>query len=118
MQWAGAWRAAAIRSGPLFPRIGIVHQKATAAPRVLSVSDLTHNARLDLERMTAQPPQLAATTYTMGTEALTPLAVRAILKKRALVAADQGLVRLFGDDLQRALDAICTRSLRVGLIQD
>jgi hypothetical protein len=71
-----------------------------------------------MEQMAAQPPRHATTTYTVGTEALTPSAVRAILKKRALAAADQGLVSLFGDDLQRALDAISTHSLRVGLTQD
>jgi site-specific recombinase XerD len=119
MRRVAAWReAAAIRSGALFPRIGVTRQKARAARRALAISDIAYNARLDLERMTAQPPRLAATTYTVGNEALTPSAVRAILMKRALVAADQGLVSLFGDDLQRALGAISTHSLRVGLTQD
>lgn len=107
MRRFAAWReAAAIRSGALFPRIRIVRQKARAARRALSVSDLAYNAMLDIEQMAAQPSRLATTTYTVGTEALTASAVRAILKKRALAAADQGLVRLFRNDLQRALDAI------------
>ncbi len=71
-----------------------------------------------MEQMAAQPARHATTTYIVGTEALTPAAIRAILKKRALAAADQGLVSLFGDDLQRALDAISTHSLRVGVTQD
>lgn len=88
MRRIAVWReAAAIRSGALFPRIGIVRQKARAARRALAVSDLAYNARLDMEQMAAQPPRLATTTYTVGTEALTPTAVRAILKKRALAAA-------------------------------
>ena len=68
--------------------------------------------------MAPQPPRHATTTYTVGTEALTPAAVRAILKMRAMAAADQGLVSLFGNELQRALNAISTHSLRVGLTQD
>ena len=64
----GAWReAAAIRSGALFPRIGIIRQMAMAARRALSVSDLAYNAKLDMEQMAAQPPRHATTTYTVGT---------------------------------------------------
>lgn len=67
-------------------------------PRRMDASDLAY-ARLDMEEMAAQPPRHATTTYTVRAEALTPAAVRAILKKRALAAADQGLISLFGDDL-------------------
>ena len=72
------------------------------------------------------PPQLlaamraraATVTYGIGERALTPAAMRLIIKRTALAAADQGLVDLMGADLDHAIDALSTHSLRVGLTQD
>ena len=57
-------------------------------------------------------------TYAVGETALTVTAVWAIVRKRALAAADMGLVDLMGQDLKFALAALSTHSLRVGLTQD
>lgn len=65
--------------------------------------------------MAAIPARQASVTYAVGDAALTVAAVRAIIRKRALAAADLGLVDLMGEDLDRALDALSTHSLRVGL---
>src|SRR3546814_11089558 len=43
--------------------------------------------------------------------------MRLIIKRTALAAADQGLVDLMGADLDHAIDALSTHSLRVGLTQ-
>lgn len=57
-------------------------------------------------------------TYAIGSAALTPTAVRHIIKRRARAAADAGLVTLMGKKLDRAIAALSTHSLRVGLTQD
>ncbi|WP_292959846.1 hypothetical protein [Novosphingobium sp. UBA1939] len=57
------------------------------------------------------------TTYIVGEEALTPAAVRLIIKRTARRAADEHLVNLFGTDLEAALAALSTHSLRAGLTQ-
>src|SRR3546814_6495522 len=44
--------------------------------------------------------------------------MRLIIKRTALAAADEGLVDLMGADLDHAIDALSTHSLRVGLTQD
>ena len=49
---------------------------------------------------------------------MTPAAVRQIVKQAARRAADAGLVALFGTDLDTAIAALSTHSLRVGLTQD
>ena len=54
----------------------------------------------------------------IGEEALTPAAVRLIIKRTALRAAECGLVSLIGKDLERGIAALSTHSLRVGLTQD
>ena len=56
--------------------------------------------------------------YMIGDEALTPAAVRLIIKRWARQAPEEGLVSLFGNDLDSAVAALSTHSLRVGLTQD
>ncbi len=119
MRRIAAWRdAASIRSGPLFRRVGVVRTKGHPGRRAQNISDLSYNAQIDRERMAAIPPRQASVTYAVGDAALTVAAVRAIIRKRALASADQGLADLIGEDLERALDALSTHSLRVGLTQD
>jgi integrase len=114
-----AWReAAAIRSGPLFRRVGIRRTKARKARRALTISDLAYNAAVDPERMAPIPAKQASVTFIIGEQSLTAAAVRNIIRKRALAAADLGLVRLMGRELDRAIDTLSTHSLRVGLTQD
>lgn len=114
-----AWRAeASIAEGPLFRRIGLVRTRARAARRAVHLSELAWNARVDRDRMEARGPRLATTTYAIGEEAMTPAAVRQIVKQAARRAAEAGLVALFGQDLDTAIAALSTHSLRVGLTQD
>lgn len=119
MRRIAAWReVATIRSGPLFRRVGVVRTKARSGRRALGIADLSWNAAVDRDRMAAVPARQASVTYTVGDTALTVAAVRAIIRKRALAAADMGLVDLMGEELARALDSLSTHSLRVGLTQD
>lgn len=68
--------------------------------------------------MAAQPARIATAVYRIGEFALTPAAVRLIIKRTALAAADQGLVDLSGALLVAAIKSLSTHSLRVGLTQD
>lgn len=113
------WReAASIRKGPLFRRVGVIRRKGHPGRRALSIADLAYNAAIDRERMAAIPARQARITFVVGEAALTVAAVRSIIRKRALAAADMGLVNLMGEDLAIALDGLSTHSLRVGLTQD
>jgi hypothetical protein len=67
--------------------------------------------------MAAQPARPATATYVIGNHALTPAAVSLIIKRTALRAAEEGLVGLFGKDLDAAIATLSTHSLRVGLTQ-
>jgi integrase len=114
-----AWREiAAIHSGPLFRRVAIRRTKARVARRALTIGDLAYNAVVDPERMAAVPPRQASVTFVIGERALTVAAVHAIIRKRALLAADLGVVGLMGSKLEKAMNALSTHSLRVGLTQD
>jgi integrase len=113
------WREmSSIRSGPLFRRIAVTQTKAREARRALTIGQLAYNARVDPDRMAAQPEKAASLTFRIGEGALTPAAVRQIIKRTALAAADQGLVELSGTDLVQAIKGLSTHSLRVGLTQD
>jgi integrase len=119
MRRISLWReAASIRKGPLFRRIGVIRTKGHAGRRALAFGDLAYNAAVDRNRMAAIPARQASVTYVIGDAALTVAAVRSIMRKRALAAADMGLVDLMGEDLENALDGLSTHSLRVGLTQD
>jgi integrase len=109
---------AAIPQGPLFRRIAATHTRARASRRAIHISELAWNAQVDHERMAAQPERLASVEYMIGEDALTPAAVRLIIKRRARQAAEEGLVNLFGNELDAAIAALSTHSLRVGLTQD
>ena len=114
-----AWRAeASITAGPLFRRISVVRTKARPARRAIHIRELAWNAPVDRQRMAAQPARAATTTYVIGDDALTPAAVRLIIKRTAKRAAEEGLVALFGKELEAAIAALSTHSLRVGLTQD
>lgn len=119
MRRVAAWRAeAAIAQGPLFRRIAVSRTRARAPRRAIRLDELAWNARPDQERMAAQPAKLATVAYMIGEVALTPAAVRLIIKRRARHAAEEGLVSLFGKELDFAIAALSTHSLRVGLTQD
>jgi hypothetical protein len=102
----------------LFRRIAVTRTKARAARRAIPITALAWNARVDGERMAAQPARPASVTYMIGKDALTPAAVRFIIKRTAIRAAHEGLVGLMGKELDLAIAGLSTHSLRVGLTQD
>ena len=54
-------------------------------------------------QMGAQPARPASVAYLIGADALTPAAVRLIIKRTARRAAEKGLVSLFGKELDAAI---------------
>lgn len=119
MRRIAAWlRVADIRSGPVFRRIGVQRRKARAALKPVAIGTLSPNALLTEERLYGRKAQLAQIAYVIGERAITPAAVRLIIKRRALRAADLGLVELYGSELEVAIAQLSTHSLRVGLTQD
>ncbi len=119
MRRIAAWRReAAITQGPLFRRIAANRTKARPPRRAIRIDELAWNTPLDMAGMAAQPAQLATVSYRIGEAALTPAAVRLIIKRTARRAAEEGLVSLFGEELAAAIAALSTHSLRVGLTQD
>jgi integrase len=119
MRRISLWQAeASITSGPLFRRIATIRTKARGQRRAIQLDELAWNAPIDRERMAAQPARSAAVTYMIGDDALTPAAVRMIIKRTARRAAEEGVVGLMGEELDAAIAALSTHSLRVGLTQD
>ncbi len=122
MRRVSAWlTSGGIAEGPLFRRIGVVRTKARAAeaPAALPAPP---GFRWRLPEAAISPheaqPKLASTTLVIGMDPLTPAAVRLIIKRTARRAADEQLVNLFGKELDAAIAALSTHSLRVGLTQD
>lgn len=119
MRRLAAWRSeAGIADGPLFRRVAVVRTQARPARRARALSELHGNARWDLAALQSQPSKPASVTYAIGETALTSAAVRQILKRTARRAANEGLVALFGAELDAAIAGLSTHSLRVGLTQD
>lgn len=122
-----AWQqGGAIIAGPLFRRIGVVRTRAhPEGPRPGLPVPPGYVWRLPaavLDRMVSTRPRpkttLASTTFLIGEESLTPAAVRLIIKRTARRAAEEGIVSLFGRELDAAIADLSTHSLRVGLTQD
>lgn len=61
---------------------------------------------------------LATTTFFVGDHPLIPAAVRLIIKRTARRAVEEYLVNLSGKELDAAIAALSTHSLRDGLTQD
>lgn len=98
MRRVAAWlEASGIKEGPLFRRVGVDRRRA---------------------RKTEPETALARTTYSIGTEPLTRQGVNGIYRRVALTAWDKGLVVMPAGELQEAIKALSTHSLRVGLTQD
>jgi integrase len=114
-----AWtKAAGIGQGALFRRVAVrrfkAHEGTTAAP----IRELAWNHRSGAERLGVSPPRSARIEYAIGEHALTPAAVRLIIKRNAQRAADLGHVSLQGRALEVAIATLSSHSLRVGLTQD
>ncbi len=122
-----AWQqAGSIAAGALFRRIGIVRTKARAESPQRSLPALPGYVwrlpavLMDRTVSAGVRPNaaLASTTFIIGEEPLTAAAVRLIIKRTARRAAEEGIVSLFGSELDAAIADLSTHSLRVGLTQD
>jgi integrase len=117
-----AWlKGAGITQEAVFRRIGVIRTKARDAQTIAALpAPPGFTWRLPAQaKPRAQPqPVLASSTYIIGEDALTPAAVRLIVKRTARRAAQEHLVNLFGKELDEAIAALSTHSLRVGLTQD
>lgn len=119
MRRIALWReAGGIASGPLFRRIATTRTRAREAVPPTRLDRLAWHARVDPVRLEGAPARPASVTYRIGEHALTPAAVRLIIKRTAHRAVDEGLVALFGPERDAAIAALSTHSLRVGLTQD
>lgn len=118
VQWQ---READIATGPVFRRIGVRRTRARAGQNERArpaPPGFVWRLPADMARIPASPARLAETTFIVGETALTPAAVRLIIKRTARRAAQAGLVALFGSELDAAIAGLSTHSLRVGLTQD
>jgi len=84
----------------------------------MPIHAIPYGALVTRERVRGRKAELAKVAYAIGGSALTPAAVRLIIKRTALRAADLGLVELYGAALEEAIAKLSTHSLRVGLTQD
>jgi integrase len=108
MRRVAAWRTEAdIGNGILFRRVGVDRRRQRSkelADARWGDEDLAGAALL--------------VTYTIGDAPLTRQGVTAIYRRIALAAARTGLVNLPAGELEAAVRALSTHSLRVGLTQD
>src|SRR5205823_3905672 len=91
-----AWQSSsAVTSGPLFRRVGVVRTKGRAAEEPAAIpAPAGYRWRLpaNFPRSVGKKSLPAMTTYVVGDEALTPAAVRLIIKRTARRAADEHLI--------------------------
>ena len=108
MRRVTAWRTeAAIEYGVLFRRVGVDRRRQ----RSKEVADARWG------EADADGAALLV-TYTVGTAPLTRQGVTGIYRRIAFAAAAAGLVELPAGELDAAIAALSTHSLRVGLTQD
>lgn len=108
MRRVAAWRAEAmIGDGVLFRRVGVDRRRQ----RSKELADA---------RWGDEDAEAAAllVTYTVGDAPLSRQGVTGIYRRIALAAARAGLVELPAGELEAAIAALSTHSLRVGLTQD
>jgi len=105
-----AWRTAGgIGEGVLFRRVGVDRRRQ----RAREAADARWGDADDAGAAAA-----LLVTYTIGGSALTRQGVAGIYRRVARAAAAAGLVDIGADELDAALAALSTHSLRVGLTQD
>ena len=107
MRRVAAWRAdSAVNEGVLFRRVGVDRRRQ----RAKEAADMRWGEVSDEAALLV--------TYTVGEVALTRQGVTAITRRIALAAAQAGLVEIAPGELDAAIAALSTHSLRVGLTQD
>ena len=117
MRRVHAWlQASGIEDGPLFRRVGVDRRRA----RAREVLAERYDAMLAAEdaQLYGNDGAAALVTYTVGDTPLTRSGVCLIYRRVALAAARAGLVKFREGELERAVKALSTHSLRVGLTQD
>ena len=107
MRRVAAWRGdSGITEGELFRRVGVDRRRQ----RAKEAADLRWGEMSDEAALLV--------TYTIGEAPLTRQGVTAIYRRIALAAANTGLVEIAPGELDAAIAALSTHSLRVGLTQD
>jgi len=107
MRRVAAWRTESeISEGVLFRRVGVDRRRQ----RAKEAADLRWGEVSDEAALLV--------TYTVGEAPLTRQGVTAIYRRIALAAAHAGLVEIAPGELDAAIAALSTHSLRVGLTQD
>ena len=97
MRWVGAWlEASGIREGPLFRRVGVDRRRARVEVAPIVYEAIPGNTRHWREKMEVRPAEAARTTYSIGKEQLTRQGVKAIYRRIAITAFDQGHVTIVG----------------------
>lgn len=108
MRRIAVWRSeSGISEGVLFRRVGVDRRRERAKEIADARWGETDEAGASL-----------LVTYTVGTQPLTRQGVTGIYRRIALGAARAGLVDLPAGELDTAIAALSTHSLRVGLTQD
>lgn len=116
MRRVAHWRAeSGVGEGVLFRRVGVdrrrQHAKHLADARWAEVTN-------GPDDRTVGGGATMLVTYTVGDRALTRQGVSGIYRRLALAAARAGLVQVAAGELDAAIAALSTHSLRVGLTQD
>ncbi|WP_126174579.1 tyrosine-type recombinase/integrase [Altericroceibacterium xinjiangense] len=107
MRRVAAWRdESGITEGVLFRRVGVDRRRQ----RAKEIADARWGETSDEAALLV--------TFTVGPAALTRQGVTGIYRRVALAAAQAGLVEIGAGDLDAAIAALSTHSLRVGLTQD
>lgn len=108
MRRIAVWRSeSGINEGVLFRRVGIDRRRQ----RAKEIADARWGEN-------DEDGAALLVTFTVGSEPLTRQGVTGIYRRIALCAARAGLVNLAAGELDAAIAALSTHSLRVGLTQD
>lgn len=119
MRRVQAWlQLSGIENGPLFRRVGIDRRRARGAVPPQPYHLIPGNTRHWQQRMRGSPATPAQVTYTIGEKPLTRQGVSGIYRRIARAAAEADMVEMPDGELDKAIAAISTHSLRVGLTQD
>ncbi|WBY18038.1 hypothetical protein PF049_14255 (plasmid) [Erythrobacteraceae bacterium WH01K] len=102
----------------MFRRIHVTRKKAKDAIAPKAWDSIPGHTRHYQERLVGQAATPAITVYTVGHNPLTTQGVNAIYKRLVERAWADGLIEIQKDDIVKALKAISSHSLRVGLTHD
>lgn len=114
-----AWLVAAeIEKGVMFRRIHVTRRKARDAAAPQAWDSIPGHTRQYQERLEGREATPAITIYTVGSKPLTTQGANAIYKRLVERAWLDGLIEVEDHDIVKALKAVSSHSLRVGLTHD